>query len=308
MTRARPPATLLTALTALLMSALACVAYAQPGHAQHGHAHGDHGHGTDAAAAEVEALRAPLVGNWLIDHSATVELMARQSPDIAKADRDEVTRELARAIGEVRMTFTRDGGVLMGDAHDIKRGLYVVQAGAEGALTLFIYDTADNRLATSEYAARLVDGHLHLTHAGDTMALRRPTATEAGPARAKAPTAPTDPRLAGRWTVDLDRTLAAHVQLDTLTPEERAEALTTMTRFFGKMAYTFDAEGGMTMSNGDAPLPARYRVVDRRGDHLDLELTDPNGTYPISIDLDGRYMRFAMKRGKEQVLLVLVRE
>lgn len=297
-------------LVAAALTAPASSVHAHPGHGGHERAHRDHVHRDDDhdAEAAVAALRAPIVGNWLIDHAATVEVMARESPAIAKANRDEVTRELAKAIGDVRMAFTPDGGVLMGEADDIKRGLYVIQAGADGALTLFIYDTTENQLATSEYAARVTDGHLHLTHAGDTMVLRRPTTAEAGPARAKTPTAPTDPRLVGRWTVDLDRTLAAHVQIEKLTAEQRAEALTAMTGFFGKMVYTFDAEGGTTLENGGPPLPARYRVVAQRGDHLELELTDPNGTYPVSVDLDGRYMRFAMKRGDDPTLLVLVRQ
>ena len=312
MTRPSPGPALAPAFVPLLVAAVALTAHAHPGHSGHeraprDHVHRDHDHGEDDAAA----LRAPIAGNWIIDHAATIDLMAKSSSAIAKADRGALTRQLAQTVGDLRMAFAPDGGVLMGEADAIKRGLYVVQAGADGALTLLIYDTTENTLVTSEYAARVEDGHLHLTHAGDTMVLRRPTAAEAQPARAEspaAPTAPGDPRLVGRWTVDLDRTLAAHVQIEKLTAEQRTEALAAMTGFFGKMVYTFDAEGGTTLQNGGPALPARYRVVARRGDHLELELTDPNGTYPVSVDLDGRYMRFSMKRGDDPTLLVLVRQ
>ncbi|MEZ4433848.1 MAG: hypothetical protein R3F65_15695 [bacterium] len=293
----RRPTLAAPALALLLAAPLAApLADVGPGggHAGHDHDH-DHDHGPAPEQAAVDALRKPLIGDWAIDVDATLDAMPTLAPAIQKQGRAAVAADLRRQLGEVRMSFLPDGGLLSAGSDGLKHGLYAVQRGPDGALTVFAYDTEDNRLATSEYAVTITGDRLALRHAGDTMVFRRGA------------TAGLDARLVGRWTVDVARTLAADPRQRTLTAEQQKASRDAMAGFFGGINFRFGADGIAETQVAGESHPGRWRVTDRAGDRLDVEITGPRGVERMRIDLDGDHLRMVMTSQPNARPLVLQR-
>ena len=266
-------------------------------HAGHDHAGHDHGHDHGPERAALAALRKPLVGDWQVDIDATIDAIPDLVPIIARQGRETVARDLRRQVGEVRMSFLPDGGLLTAGADGIKHGLYAVQTDAKG-LTVFAHDTTDNRLATSEYTARVVGDRLHLTHSGDTLVFRRGQTGQ--------PTL--DARLVGRWVVDLDRTMAADAKQRQMTAEQRKTTRDALAAFFGAIAFRFAADGSAETRIGGETHPATWRVLRREGNRLDVELLSPRGAERMQIDLDGQFARMVMTSQPNARPVVLRRE
>lgn len=283
-------------LLALLLAASPALAGPGGGHAGHGHhGHDDHGHDHGPERAAADALRKPIIGDWTLDVDATLDAMPTLAPVIEKQGRAAVAADLRRQLGEVRMSFLPDGGLLSVGSDGLKHGLYAVQRGPDGALTVFAYDTADNRLATSEYTATITGDRLALRHAGDTMVFQRGGAPGL------------EPRLVGRWTVDVARTLAADPRQRTLTAEQQKATRDAMAGFFGGINFRFGPDGTAETQIAGDTHPGRWRVTDRDGDRLDVEITGARGVERMRIDLDGDFLRLLMTSQPNARPLVLQR-
>lgn len=149
---------------------------------------------------------------------------------------------------------------------------------------------------------------------GAVVGARTPTETQSShrgardtPAVSPRPSRPISPEEAviGRWTIDLEATMAADPKMREMPADAKREAMKQAKAFLGSMSFEFTRSGTAIARMGDKEERSSYRIVGVDGNTLDIRMTEGSGakmrSEQMTFVVDGS--RLTMRQGNQTLVL-----
>jgi len=112
-------------------------------------------------------------------------------------------------------------------------------------------------------------------------------------------------KIIGKWTIDLEATMAADEKMKEMPEEAKKQAMEQAKAFLGNMSFEFTKDGQAIAKMGDKEEKSTYKVTKAEGSTLTVEMTEGEGdkakkeTMTFTIDGDN----LTMKQGNQTLVL-----
>lgn len=112
-------------------------------------------------------------------------------------------------------------------------------------------------------------------------------------------------KIIGKWTIDLEATMAADEKMKEMPEEAKKQAMEQAKAFLGNMSFEFTKDGKAIAKMGDKEETSTFTVKKAEGNTVTVEMTEGEGDKAkkeeMTFTVDGG--KLTMKQGKQTLVL-----